>query len=166
MSCGIHTPGYDEACHIIPLIPGKSVVAIDVGCGSGIKMKAVKRHIETHNKNVHTIGIDPAGDGFFLDEFTQEDVRTVKPYKGTADLVICMRADDKDPKGVIQACVQLLKPHGFLIMDGRSTNTMPERIKGRMFGFFKPRPSKFDIGRAVLIMSKHEAFEYIISASN
>ena len=161
---GFTAPGYDEACHIIPLIPGKSVTAIDVGCGSGIKMKSVKRHMETHSKTVHTIGIDPAGDGFFLDEFTQEDVRTVKPYKETADVVIYMRADDKDPKGVMQACVQLLKPHGFLIMGGLSTNTMPERIKRKFFGFFKSPSSEFDTGRVVLIISKHEAFKYIISA--
>lgn len=157
MSCEIHPPGYDKACNMLPLIPGKHLVVIDVGCGSGIKLKAVKYSLKAHDKNVRTIGIDPAGAGHFLDEFTQENARTVKPYKGVANLVICMRADDKDTRGLVQACVKMLEPDGFLIMDSRLMDTTFERIMTKISGLFKTQRIKNDTDGSVLVMSKHEA---------
>ena len=157
MSCEIHPPGYDKACNMLPLISGKSLVIIDVGCGSGIKLKAVKHSLKTHGKNVRTVGIDPDGAGRFLDEFTQEDVRTVKPYKGVANLVICMRADGKDTRGLIQACVKMLKPDGFLIMNSQLMDTTSERIRRGISCLFKAFNGKVDTGITVRIMSKHEA---------
>ena len=157
MSCEIHPPGYDKACNILPLIPGKHLTVIDVGCGSGIKLKAVKHSVEAHGKKVRTVGIDPDGAGCFLDEFTQENARTVKPYKGVANLAICMCADSKDTKGLIQACVKMLRSDGFLIMNGQLMDTTSERIRRRISCLFKTFNDKVDTGITVRIMSKHEA---------
>ena len=104
----------------------KDVVAIDVGCSTGIAVAESKKCMAKHGVRLHAIGIDMSGNAKLaaeaesnLDEFVNENALEVDGYAGRADIVVCLnvvrfvRGDVKSR--IVEKCAEFLKPDGVFI---------------------------------------------------